>query len=151
MLHELVHAIEPRDNYKQTLTYKSRSLNEALTQYLSYEAYHYYKKDELDYETIVNNIKKDNCMYNCMLPLVGILKESALWDDILDMKIKNEYSILESKIGKYAYRIYDVFDEVYDKQEKKELSDDIFNKYKEELREIIKDVKNDFYRCNKNY
>lgn len=151
VLHELIHAIEPKENYKKSLIYKSRAMNEALTQYLSYISYYHYKKNTLDYETIVNNMKQDRCSYNCMFPLVEMLKNSILWDNILNMKIKNDYTILETQIGTDSEKIFDVFNNVYDQKEKQKLSSVLFKEYEAKLKEIIKKIENDVNRCNKNY
>ena len=151
ILHELIHAAEPKDNVQKSVSHNYNSLNEALTQYLSREAYGYYKISELDIETIIENINKDACSYNCMLPLVDILKNSDLWEYVLEMKIKNDFSVLESKIGKHANEIFNVFDSIYTKKENNEISLEIIKEHEEELIRIIKNTLSDLNRCNKNY
>jgi hypothetical protein len=115
IIHELIHALERYKNpLQEDAQYKYTALNEALTEYFAKNALKYLRGD------IIKDVACEDFFmeefyssYDCMLPLVEVLKNSVIWDDLVECKLNNDYSMLENKIGRYSKTISKLFEKVY--------------------------------------
>lgn len=140
IIHELIHSIEVVSKYQmeKPLNIKCKIMDEAFTQYFTYEAMKYMKSNILEDNIIKNNIKYTNS-YDCMIPLVELLKKSALWNDFVSCKLGNCYSLIEDRVGyNTARRISEIFAETY---EARYDEDGLTKEYRyEELKKIINKI-----------
>lgn len=148
IIHELIHSIEVVSKYQmeKPLNIKCKMMDEAFTQYFTYEAMKYMKSNILEENLIENDIKYSNS-YDCMLPLVELLKKSTLWNDFVNCKLSNCYSLIEDRIGySTARRISEIFTETYEARDEK---DGLTIEYRyEELEKLIDKIeKTNRYYC----
>ena len=148
IIHELIHSIEVISKYQmeKPLNIKCKFMDEAFTQYFTYEAMKYMKSTILEDNLIENDIKYSNS-YDCMLPLVELLKKSALWNDFVNCKLSNCYSLIEERIGYgAARRISEIFTETYEARDEE---DGLTKEYRyEELEKLINKIeKTNRYYC----
>ncbi len=97
IIHEFVHSIDAHTHdHKNSFTNKYTLINEAITEYLSLKATQYLNDDILD-----TNIEGERAgtVYDPMLSLVEILKNSKIWDDVLNAKLNDNVVELEKKVG----------------------------------------------------
>lgn len=140
IIHELIHSIEVVSKYQmeKPLNIKCKFMDEAFTQYFTYEAMKYMKSNVIEDNYIENNVKYTNS-YDCMLPLVELLKKSALWPDFVNCKLSNCYSLIEDRVGySTARRISEIFTETYEARYEE---DGLTKEYRyEELKKIINKI-----------
>lgn len=116
-IHEHVHCLESVNTSSLTKNFnvKCNALNEAMTEFIAKEALKYLSSNILEDNDVQEGIKHE-CVYDCMFPLLDVLKNSELWEDLLFCKLNNDYCFLEERIGKNASRIANIFEEVYAKR-----------------------------------
>jgi hypothetical protein len=116
IIHELIHCLEHIDPNDVIRPFDSKCvyLNEALTQYLTVEAQKY-----INGHIVESNIIEDEynhvSIYNGLLPMVEVLKNSSLWKDLISCKLENDYTTLEVRLGADARRISKLFDSAFKK------------------------------------
>lgn len=113
ILHEFIHCLENNDrsSIEKPLNVKCKYLNEVMTQYIALEAKKYIKGNIIKEE--VEKKVTNESVYKCLMPYIEVLRESALWNDLLACKKINDYSLLEDRIGENAMKIAKIFDRVY--------------------------------------
>ena len=137
IIHEAIHSIENYGccGFQYPFNDKCRYLNEVMTQHFCLEAINFLDKSHLKNDG--ENGNRFHCSYNFMLPMLLVLKNSSLWDDLLYCKLTNDYSMFINKIGNDAFKIGKIFDKVYSYRKK----DIIFKQDKvEEAIEILKKI-----------
>lgn len=147
VIHELIHSAEASRNIitNYAMNMNCGSLNEVLTQYFTFESLKYMQKNVVDGETVEG--PAFNCCYNCLLPMLMILKNSSLWDDLVYCKIMNDYSLLIDRIGSDALKISGLFDDAYSYYQSGEFSN--ASKCKHKLKVIVEEVMKKNNRYNK--
>lgn len=115
IIHEFIHSLEVVSKYQMEKPFNihCKFMDEAFTQYFTYEAMKYMKSNVIEDNHIENDIKYINS-YDCMIPLVELLKKSTLWNDFVSCKLSNCYSLIEDRVGYgTARRISEIFAETY--------------------------------------
>ena len=113
-----------------------------LTEFLSLEALKYLNGNIIESNDFVD-CSESVSVYCCLLPMVEILKNSALWFDVLSCKKMNDYSLLEDRIGKDAKRIAELFNLTYVKRNVEFFDKNLPEEDElEELTKIIKKIEN---------
>ena len=149
IIHELIHSTEPHVQDVRPFNNECEYFNEALTEYFAREAYKYIEPNIVK-STIIDKGSEDySSVYDCMLPLVDVLKDSTLWWDIVHCKRLNDYSLLKDRIGGYATKISKIFDSVYKKSRKGELDHKTFMMYKVDMIKLVKEIQENVSRYNK--
>jgi hypothetical protein len=116
IIHEFIHCLEKFISYKNVASFNEKCyyLNEALTQYLALKAKGYLKEHIIKGVEGRRGISRFKCAYNSMLPLVDVLKSNpSLWNDIMNCKLTNNYSLFEGRLGANARQITRLFNAVY--------------------------------------
>lgn len=151
IIHEFIHCLEPisKESIERPFSAKCRYLNEALTEFLAIEAMRYLS-GSIVHDSNVTDCVESESVYLCLLPMVEVLKNSALWNDIISCKKMNDYSLLEERIGNDATRISQLFTSAYLKRRIEFFdrnlpeNDELF-----ELKNIIAKIEKKNYRYNK--
>ena len=139
IIHELIHSLESYVKEFRPFNSECKSFNEALTEYFALEAYKYMDGNIIS-EVIAQNNHEYSSVYECMLPLVEVLRDSTLWNDVVYCKTTNDYSLLKDRIGGHATKISKIFDVVYKKSRMGQLDHKTFMMYKVDLMKIVKEV-----------
>lgn len=144
-IHEHIHCLENVNMSFRAKNFnvKCRALNEAMTEFLTNEALKYLPNNVLSDNDIHENVEYV-CVYDCMFPLLDVLRNSELWDDLLYCKINNDYTLLEDRIGKDAMKISEIFEEVYRKR-------NMGNYNVEEAVDGLKEIVDKIEKDNKRY
>jgi len=147
-IHEHIHCLENMDTSIKARNFNvlCRALNEAMTEYLSNEALKYLSGNILENNVVIEKGTSYESVYDCMLPLLEILRCSELWDDLLYCKINNDFSFLENKIGGDANRIAKIFNDTFVSRQKGESN---IGEKIEELEKIVKKIESKNERYHK--
>lgn len=148
IIHELIHSVEKYSDGIRPFNDECKYFNEALTEYFAREAYKYIEPNIVSV-VIKKGDSEYSSVYDCMLPLVELLKDSAIWTDVVYCKMSNDYSLLKERIGMYANKIAKIFDNVYKKSRKGELDHKTFVMYKIDMIKLNKEIQDNFPRYNK--
>lgn len=148
IIHELIHSVESHTDGVRPFNNECKYFNEALTEYFAREAYKYMEPNIVS-EVIKKGSSEYSSVYDCMLPLVELLKDSSIWTDVVYCKLTNDYSLLNERIGGYATKISKIFDNVYKKSRKGELDHKTFVMYKIDMIKLNKEIQDNFPRYNK--
>jgi len=126
IIHEFIHSIEKDSNLSSSFMVACKYLNEALTDYFAYKALDYVDKPLVEYERERISFSGGS-MYDCMLPLIEIMKKSSIWETVIEAKLENDANILIKKIGLANFNEINMcFNDTYKSwMDKKELSKNI--------------------------
>lgn len=137
VVHELIHALEPKEEDIELFSNKYKNINEAMTEYLALNSLKYLHTSVLGHERFATN-RYFPSGYDSMLPLVETLKESPYWRLFMSAKFNGDLKSLEKTLGKDNLKlILDKFNtaieyEIEDKEAQSKCS--------EELKEILNGI-----------
>lgn len=148
ILHEFIHTLGDFGFVlsKERFDVRCKYFDEALTHYFAKNACGYLKNNiiegrECEEKVIISG-------YECMMPLVDVLKKSFLWQDIIYCKINNDCSLLEERIGGSLMEISNLFDLTYTNYisfNRGEINDDFVKR----LENIVNKIEKNNKRYNK--
>lgn len=114
VVHEFVHGVDKGNMNRSTdFGSKCRFLNEAITDYIAVDSLKYLDKNILSRGNKQSEEVKS--AYECMFPMLEIVKKSSMWDDLLKSKLSGDLSHFYGKYGKQAKEINDLFKSAFKK------------------------------------
>lgn len=146
VIHELIHSLNKMKKNKVEILFskKCNYFDEALTEYFAQRALSFMKSQITKNKNCEKEDVKYESIYKCMFPLIEILENSKLWDDIVNCKISDDYLFIFERIGNDIERISKMFTKVFYSN-----SSEVTSKTAKELQLLVDKIEQSNPRYNK--